>query len=220
MAAPIPAPPPVTAMTKPDIARFRMGPACRITSDAASRPRRNCHTQTHAQSSEPASVDGRGGPRRGGGRVERLQHRHQPADTGRDDRRIAQPGQRFTAVTEPRAGSLPDGTEWSVQLPQVRGGDRQIRAAFNGKFEAILQVLTGAPSGNGLVIGDGSIGTAERSRAIIGDRTLSGVVIVMANARQVAHPSLDVETAVFNALTGEGDRRTVRQPQCRRARPW
>lgn len=109
----------------------------------------------------------------------------------------------FTAVTEPRAGSLPDGTEWSVQLPQVRGGDRQIRAAFNGKFEAILQVLTGAPSGNGLVIGDGSIGTAERSRTIVGDRTLSGVVIVMANARQAAHPSLDVETAVFNALTGE-----------------
>ncbi len=113
------------------------------------------------------------------------------------------PSQGFIGITEPRNGHLDDGTTWSVMLPQVRGGDRQVRAAFNGEVDALLVKLTGQPSGNGLTIGDGSLGTAERSRVVVGTNTLASVVIVVSNAKGAAHPNTDVETFVLNSLTGE-----------------
>jgi len=112
------------------------------------------------------------------------------------------PSEGFTAVTEPRTGHLDDGTSWTVMLPQVRGGDPHVRTAFNNEADAILTRLTGQPSGNGQTIGDGSIGTAERSRTIVGDRTLSGVVIVLGNAKGAAYPSLRVATVVLDNQTG------------------
>lgn len=109
----------------------------------------------------------------------------------------------FTAVTDRRTGTLPDGTSWTVMLPQVRGGSPEVRAAFNGKLDSLLETITGQPSGNGQTIGDGGLGTAERSRTVIGERTLSGVVIVLANTKGAAHPNNLVETTVLNSETGE-----------------
>ncbi|GAB09915.1 hypothetical protein GOARA_048_01170 [Gordonia araii NBRC 100433] len=109
----------------------------------------------------------------------------------------------FIPITDRRTGHLDDGTNWTVMLPQVQGGDPQVRAAFNGELDAILVKLTGQPSGNGLTIGDGGLGTAERSRAIVGARTVSGVVIVLSNAKGAAHPNVNVETVVVDGRTGE-----------------
>ncbi len=113
----------------------------------------------------------------------------------------AAPG--FTPTLDRRSGHLADGTTWKVGLPQVSGGDRQVRAAFNGYLDAILVTLTGQPSGNGMTIEDSKLGSAEHSRTVIGASTLSGVVIVMGYAKGAAHPNIDVETAVVNSRTGE-----------------
>ncbi|MFT3901474.1 MAG: hypothetical protein QM728_14670 [Gordonia sp. (in: high G+C Gram-positive bacteria)] len=109
----------------------------------------------------------------------------------------------FSAVTVRRAGQLGDGTNWTVMLPQVRGGDAGVRTSFNGQLDALLTTLTGAPSGNGQTMSDGSLGSAERSRAVIGERTLAGVVIVLSGAKGAAHPNTRVETVVVDNQTGE-----------------
>lgn len=113
------------------------------------------------------------------------------------------PSAGFTAVTVPRAGQLADGTSWTIMVPQVRGGDLQVRAAYNGEVDAIVAKLTSQPSGNGRTIGDGSLGTAERSRTVVGERTLAGVMIVLSSVKQAAYPSTNVETVVLDSLTGE-----------------
>ncbi|MFT4202242.1 hypothetical protein [Gordonia sp. (in: high G+C Gram-positive bacteria)] len=136
-----------------------------------------------------------------GGAVNACGPSRAPTATLSADETVASSG--FAAVTVRRTGTLDDGTNWTVMLPQVRGGDTGVRAEFNGRLDAVLTDLTGQPSGNGLTIGDGSLGTAERSRTVVGERTLAGVVIVLSGAKGAAHPGVDVKTVVMDNRTGQ-----------------
>ncbi|MDL9937729.1 hypothetical protein QSJ18_13330 [Gordonia sp. ABSL1-1] len=105
----------------------------------------------------------------------------------------------FKATFRAATGSLPNGTNWNLSLPQVEAGAPGPRAAFNAQMDSILTKLTGsATTDYPFTFTDGSLTPTEKSRAVVGSRVLSGAVITLSSAPRAAHPNTNVETVVLD----------------------
>ncbi|CAJ1584573.1 hypothetical protein [[Mycobacterium] wendilense] len=133
-----------------------------------------------------------------------------PEEQGADTARNPAPTSATTSAdAAPLAGFVEpvDGTEGTVtyqaELPQLRGGDAEVRDRFNAAMRAALDDhLKPADDDAPMTIAPGVLPEDERSAVShIGTRAVAGVLVLNIYVDRAAHPFNTVSTTVIDTAT-------------------
>lgn len=109
----------------------------------------------------------------------------------------------FRGVGREHRGQTDDGTvTWNYTLPQVEGGTKAVREAFNTAMDSATGALVPGPAGTETTFGNATLLPEEASRTVVARTTLSGALIVDRMFTGAAHPTVAVQTVVIEAAAG------------------
>ena len=112
---------------------------------------------------------------------------------------LAPSTQGYDSALDPETGDAENGSSWSFGVPQIGGGEKEVRDSFNGAMSKAADELMTRAGKERMTLSDGSLG-GERSRVDIAPSTLSGVLIVQSSGES---SGMDVATTVVEAGSGK-----------------
>ncbi|MCB0926873.1 MAG: hypothetical protein U0R77_08495 [Mycolicibacterium insubricum] len=107
----------------------------------------------------------------------------------------------FTGYLEPTSGTQ-DNVTYSVDLPQVRGGDTAVREKFNSSMRAALDDYLKPEEDRSTTVASGGLMDDHKSAVShVGTGSVAGVLIMNVFVERSAHPFNTVSTVVIDAHT-------------------